>query len=108
MSWDVELEAVIDGHPVTLVESVNYTHNCNGMIRDAGFAEWPYEIDGMLSDVFTRKLGSAIYNLKADPRRYQAMNPENGWGSYETLLPVLERILVEFDRFPSGRVRCWA
>lgn len=30
--------------------------------------------------------------LEADPEQYRAMNPENGWGSYDSLLGVLREM----------------
>ena len=105
MSWDVWLETEVDGHAVELVDSINYTHNCNGMIRDAGFAEWPYELGGMTSAEFCAKLNDTLHTLRANRAKYEAMNPENGWGSYDSLLPVLTEILDKFSRFPSGEVK---
>jgi hypothetical protein len=107
MSWDIALVAIIDYQEVEIVPDINYTHNTNRMIRQAGFTEWP-DVDGMPCPEFCRKLSNTLTNLQADPDRWRAMNPPNGWGSYDSLVPVLESILANFGRFPSGTVRCSA
>jgi len=34
-----------------------------------------------------------VENLKANPEKYRAMNPENGWGSYDSLCKKWREIL---------------
>lgn len=108
MSWDVWLEGEFDGQTIDLVESVNYTHNCNGMIRDNGMPEWPYSLDGMPSDEFCTKLKDTIASMMGNLAELREQNPENGWGDVDSLLSVLIDIYTKFTRFPSGIVRCCA
>jgi len=108
MSWDLSLEVIVDEVHCGIAGEYNYTHNTNPMIRVAGFNEWPYELDGMAAGVFVWKLGVAIVALQRDPAAFRAMNPENGWGAYDTLLPVLRDIFDDYRRFPSATVRCSA
>jgi len=35
----------------------------------------------------------AVEAMEAEPAKYQAMNPDNGWGSYESALAFLRDIL---------------
>ena len=108
MSWDVSLTVDVDGSPIDFGECFYYTHNTNPMIREAGFREWPYEVDGMLCRHFCDRLDGTLRVLRSDPERFRAMNPENDWGDYDSLLTVLADLLDTFDRFPSATVRMWA
>lgn len=101
MSWD----AYFDGH------AWNYTHNTNRMIaaalEDHAGIETP-QCGGSLGPVIgpawwkrlenagaaegQAYLGLLITCLEADPAKYRAMNPENGWGDYDRLLVVLREM----------------
>ena len=105
MSWDIWLITELDGHEVEVVGGINYTHNCNEMIREAGLEEWPYEVEDLPAVELATKLDLAIANLEADPKKYRAMNPDNGWGSYDTLLPILRNVRDRCRTYPSARVR---
>lgn len=59
---------------------------------------------GKLAGDCIQTLGEAIGELKAQPARYIAMNPENGWGSYADLVPALEKLLAIFQEWPHGVV----
>ena len=107
MGWDLMAVVNVDGDERTL-ESWNYTHNCNPMIRGAGFSEWPYEVDGMDGKELSRKLDAALRSLRAEPERFRAMNPSNGWGSYDSLVPVLEEVADFAATHPSVTWRMWA
>ena len=108
MSWDLSLEVIVDEVHCEIAGQYNYTHNTNPMIRAAGFTEWPYELDGMPAGAFAWKLGVAIAALQRDPDAFRAMNPENYWGDYDTLLAVLREIFNDYRRLPSATVRCSA
>jgi len=103
MSWD----ASFDGR------DWNYTHNTNRMIaaaykaatgedadQDTGPLElvaaigpaWWKRLDGMSGMEGGRYLGKILAGLCADPDRYRAMNPDNGWGDYDSLLRVLQEM----------------
>jgi hypothetical protein len=105
MSWDVHLTAKVDGHPIVLPGTeFNYTHNCNQMIREAGLEAWPYRVDGWKAKYLARRLREVVATLEYEPERFIAMNPDNGWGSYASLVPVLKELLGACERFPSGEV----
>jgi hypothetical protein len=114
MSWDADIYAMVDGVKVSLHDGGwNYTHNTNEMIRKAGFAEWPYKVGGqgninpMDSKTFADKMASVIENMEKAPDEYRKMNPQNGWGSFDTLLPILKEMLEIAKRFPSGVWEVW-
>lgn len=95
--------------------SWNYTHNCNAMIEDAlgvelvgatkvpfwasmnpntgmGHHSWWDVLDGKAGMQGWRLLSHVVDALERDPCKYRAMNPPNGWGSYDTLLEVLREM----------------
>lgn len=108
MSWDIHLQTVVDAHEIDFGREFNYTHNTNQMVREAGFTEFPYEVDKMNAGVFCERLFAAIEALRADPHRFRAMNPDNGWGTLDGLVGVLTEMHDAYDPYPSAIVRCWA
>ena len=49
-------------------------------------------------------LDRGIELLKQDPDKYRAMNPENGWGSYDEMLKWLHQIQIAVDEYPEATV----
>src|SRR2546422_1037856 len=98
MSWDADLRA-ISGTQEIYVRDWNYTHNCNGMIAAAYQAAsgeateqcdgplgpaigpaWWKRLNGASGEDGRAYLAKIIDGLEADPGKYRAMNPDNGWG----------------------------
>lgn len=122
MSWDANLEATVDGNKIQLPGcDWNYTHNCNQMIvavlADAGkncgatwwtrFREesgdaWWDHLHGKNGKDGAEFLRGVISGLERDPERFIEMNPENKWGSYESLVSVLREMLTKSERYPSA------
>jgi len=118
MSWD----ASFDG------ESWNYTHNTNGMIAAAfetmtGISTQPSDfpvlgkiigpvwwkrLDGMNGREGADYLGLIITGLESDPDRFRAMNPANGWGSYDRLLEVLHEMKKASENACCDVRKWWA
>ena len=115
MSWDATLYRVVKvdhcpdcGHelsPPRTEESElgwwNTTHNVAPMIYRALEAAgiplakeetWWQRFSGMTAGEGREYLSAVIVQLEADPERFQAMNPPNGWGSYDGLLEVLREM----------------
>jgi hypothetical protein len=108
MSWDADLVTAGENRSIAWW---NYTHNTNGMIAAAyeaatgqdtpqcggtlgpaiGAAWWE-RLDGQRGDIGAGYLAVIVEALEADPQRFRAMDPPNGWGSYDTLLPVLRKM----------------
>lgn len=103
MSLDVYLRAV---RPMTVFDA-NYTHNCSTMAQEAGIYQhvWrPDEIGITQAGQLIAPLAAGIALMKAEPERFKALNPENGWGSYDTFLPWLERYLDACRENPDALV----
>jgi hypothetical protein len=49
-------------------------------------------------------LADALSALRRDPEKYKALNPKNGWGSYDGLIYALERLLDEAKSKPHGKL----
>lgn len=50
-------------------------------------------------------LHRALRALLDEPERFRAMNPSNGWGSYDGLVEVVRSALEAAERYPNARVR---
>jgi hypothetical protein len=73
-------------YSTTEVFEYNITHNLTPMADAAGVYEalWrPDERGWTTAKEITPILESGLLKLKADPRRYKKLNPDNGWGSYD-------------------------
>lgn len=103
MSYDIDL--IIDtggAEPYYLDLDWNYTSNVAPMWRAAGanLADFHGKTAGECAPI----LRAGIETMRADPARFTAMNPPNGWGSYERLLPALDELLAAFEAHPLARV----
>ena len=108
----------------------NYTHNTNGMANsvlsddelragarrwwgergrddivvriDSGerFGSWWYCLDGMSGPEGAALLDRIIRGLEANPEKYRAMNPENGWGDYDSFVKLLREMRGAVPEWP--------
>ena len=114
MSWDADL---IDdrGH---YEGEWNYTHNCNGMANAVLYPDyeqqtvfdevfrsthpsWWKVLDGKTGPEGAAFLDSIIRGLESDPERFRAMNPENGWGDYDSFVKVLTSMRDAVPEWPT-------
>jgi hypothetical protein len=103
MSYDIALMMDTGGpEPVMVTDGWNYTSNCAPMWRKAGANL--AEFHGRTAGDCLPELRKAIANLQSEPAKYEAMNPENGWGAYASLVPDLERLEAEFAANPLATV----
>ncbi|MFZ2240551.1 MAG: hypothetical protein WAV90_13640 [Gordonia amarae] len=116
MSWDASLS-----RSATDEDEWNYTHNCNHManavlypdfdtsrtvfseLLDPQCPSWWQLLDGLDGPESRRLLDRVITGMRAEPARFRAMNPSNGWGDYDRFLRVLERMRAAIPE--SGTVR---
>lgn len=111
MSYDIWLEKPQPGCPecgrpdaiATITDGWNYTSNCGPMWRAAGadLAEFHDKPAGQC----VLPLHIAIHAMQSDPAKYRAMDPPNGWGSYDTLLPALKELIAQFETHPDAIVK---
>jgi hypothetical protein len=118
MSWDATL---IDdrGH---VEGDWNYTHNCNGManavlyddyeqqsvfdeVFRSSHPSWWKVLDGMNGQESVAFLQRIIDGLEAQPARFRAMNPDNGWGNYDQFLALLKKMR---DSVPTDWPTAWS
>jgi hypothetical protein len=119
MSWDADLITTLDDKEVRVSDqSWNYTHNCNRMISDV-LKKLGHDIQThfLVGDVWWKSFGgrqagdadelfdALIAGLEAEPERFRAMNPANGWGDYERLLVVLREMRAHGKEWPSATWR---
>lgn len=85
----------------------NVTHNVNTIAMAAGIYEpvWrPDEIGLTKAGEIAERLVPGISRLKEEPDKYRALNPPNGWGSYDRFVPWLERYLAACREYPDALV----
>lgn len=90
MSWDVSVEMDTGGPEPMRVDPdgySNYTSNVAAMFAEADF--YIRDLHGMACADAAAVLRDAIARLESDPDRFRALNPENGWGRYETAIEFL-------------------
>lgn len=107
MSWDAYFYS--DQSRTHEVLEQNYTHNTNQMIniplREAGLLgehSWWEELNRKSGSEGANLLRVAISGMMLDAPRLRALNPENGWGTYDTLLPVLLDMWMASSEYPDG------
>jgi hypothetical protein len=109
MSLDVTLSMVcpVGCCPNQEVFEYNCTHNLNMMAGAAGIYEvlWrPDEIGFFKAYQVAEKLVPALKDLKANKKKYEKFNPENGWGSYDGFVKFVEEYLAACEKNPYAIV----
>ncbi len=66
-----------------------------------GKVSWWDHLDGMSGTDGGAYLHTIIEQMEADPATFEAMNPENGWGSYAGFLEVLREMRAAVPEWPS-------
>ena len=107
MGWDLWLAADTGGEELASIEGCdwNYTYNTSPMLYDAGIDLKKY--CGKTCEEVIDELETSIKILKDNPEKYEAMNPENGWGSYEGVTRKMELLLTAFKEHPKAIIQGW-
>lgn len=106
MSYDIRLEIDTGGpEPATVGREFNMTSNVAPMWRRAG-ADLA-AADGKSAGGLVLFLDAAIRRMKANPDEYRAMDPPNGWGTYEGCLEFLQELRDACAANPNTIVRVW-
>ena len=104
MSYDISLYINTGIEERKVVEVGNYTYNCCGMFTDASAGTAISDLDGEECWKIEPMLASAVENLQKNPNKYRAMNPENGWGDYDSFLLYVEKLLRECRQNPKCKI----
>jgi hypothetical protein len=59
-------------------------------------------IEGLTGSEAGDQLIADIKIMESDPDKYRAMNPENGWGSYDTFLEWLVKLGDVSFKYPKA------
>jgi hypothetical protein len=105
VSLDVYLK--VDGRTVY---EANITYNVNRIAEAAGcYRElWrPDEIGIDTASQLVEPLKAGLLALVSDPVRFEALNPENGWGSYDGLVQFVTAYLKACIQHPEASVSVW-
>lgn len=106
MSYDVWLVIDTGGpEPGHVGASHNMTWNVAPMWRLAGADVGEFH-DRLAGDLLP-DLDKAISEMETNPGPYEALNPGNGWGSYETCLGFLRNLRADFRAHPKATVKVW-
>lgn len=107
MSWDVDLVPRFDGPcphclctPVP-IEVASHTHNLNPMLREAWGGRTWWDLADAPTDVVLHHVRVAIAAFEAEPARYDALNPPNGWGDRVGLVAALREAVLLLESAPS-------
>lgn len=86
-----------DGEP-----SFNYTHNVVPMWKKAGCYDALYESSGLRAKEVLLALKLGLMDMLGNPAEYTALNPENGWGDYESATHFLVSVIIAFAENPDA------
>lgn len=100
--------AVLDDAGVELAASTRpcstYDHETQEWVSHPnghGTITWWDHLNGMSGPAGAAYLDTIVRGLEADPDRFRAMNPENGWGDYEGVLKVLTEMRNAVPEWPT-------
>jgi hypothetical protein len=88
----------------------NITHNLGKMADEAGVYQhlWcPEEIGITKAAELIEPLEAGLKLLIAEPDRFKALNPSNGWGNYEGLVAFVAAYLKACEDYPYATVNVW-
>ena len=104
MSLDVSLSEM----KLTEIYDRNITHNLGAMAEAAGIYKYlwrPDEIGVFKAEQLVLPLTEGLARLKADPEKFKAMNPPNGWGDYDGLVDFVKEYRDACEANPNATVK---
>lgn len=104
MSLDLRL---VCEHCGSVLAESNITHNLNKMADAVGIYEilWrPDEVGITRSGEITDRLESGLSYVKSNMHSLRKFEPENKWGTVESLIRFLEEIIVGCKNFPNAKL----
>lgn len=82
------------------VESINMTSNVSPQWRLAG-ADLA-EMDGKPACEVKLMLATAVRNMLSEPEKYRALDPENGWGDFDSTVKYLVDLALMAGKVDPG------
>lgn len=85
----------------------NITHNLGKMANAAGLYDYLWRPDehGITTAAqLIEPLKAGLEKLLAEPEKYKAFNPANGWGSYDGLVEFVREYLAACEEYPEAVV----
>jgi len=106
-----ELEQLEDDFEEARLSSLNITHNLNNMAKAVGQYEvlWrPEEIGITTASQMIPFLEKGLEELRANPDKYKAFNPPNGFGNYEDFAGFCNSVLHNCYEYPDAVIEASA
>lgn len=104
MSLDIWLTNQTEEGTEEEVVSQNITHNLRNMWKEADVYDALYESEGKLAKDVLPTLLEGLGRMVDDPDRFKQHNATNGWGLYKHAVPWLTQLIVEFQKYPEGKI----
>lgn len=104
--WDYPHAAVQNIANVNYGNNFNLTYNLTPMLMKAGMPHWS-EMIGMGATLAGLKWCRVVLELHNNPDEYIAMNPANGWGSYDQAVAVLTALVDACIAHPEAKIGGW-
>jgi hypothetical protein len=89
------------------VADMNATHNLVDMWRAAGVYELLYDSAGKPASILIDPVHEAITDMLTNPAKYRALEPINGWGTYEGAIRFLYLLRNRALQCPSALIGVW-
>ncbi|MEK6860344.1 MAG: hypothetical protein AABY07_00095 [Nanoarchaeota archaeon] len=87
---------------ITTLAEKNCTYNLSPMFYKALGGEGLNKINNKKAGACEEYIQKGIDAMIKDPKEYRALNPKNGWGTYEDALYTLRFILKACQKFPES------
>ena len=100
-----ELERLEDDYEDARLASHNVTQNLNKMAEAVGLYKvlwYPEEIGITSASQMIVPLEKGIEELEANPDKYKAFNPPNGWGNYDIFVSFCRSVLHTCREHPDA------
>lgn len=105
MSYDIRLVIDTGGeYPAAVTETISPTYNLAPMFAEA-LGRRIRDLDGMPAAEVAPLVAAALALMEADPERFRALNPPNGWGSYESAVRALTWLRDACAEHPKATVQ---
>ena len=104
MSYSIWLTVLTEENErITIADIGNYTSNVAKMWQEALGHSLKRLHNKKCAD-FIDVLIKAVSDMKLNPKKYESMNPKNGWGCFAGALFYLEKLLEEAKKHPKALI----